>query len=313
MHRYIAKKLLTSVPLLLGVTLTIFLIMHLTPGDPARLLLGEDATPEAVQALRAQLGLDDPLPVQYVRYVGRLLVGDFGVSIRTRQPVLAELSSRFPYTVELAIVSLVISILLGIGAGVVAAVRKGTWLDTVTMTGALVGLSAPSFWLGLLLMIVFAYHFRWLPASGRGGSLLTIDGWRHILLPAVALGIGSAATIARMTRSSLLEVLNQDYIRTARAKGLMERLVVFRHGMSNALVPIVTIVGLRLGFLLGGAVVTEQIFSWPGIGTQVITAIGNRDIPVVQGAILLIAFSFVGVNLAVDLLYAFIDPRIRYN
>lgn len=313
MITYAAKKLLTSVPVLLGVSLLVFLIMHLTPGDPAAVILGPDADPVSIAALQKKLGLDQPIHVQYVRFLGRLLTGDLGTSIRSNQPVSRELGTRFPFTVELALVSLVISIVIGIGAGVTAAVKKGKIGDTLTMVGALVGVSAPSFWIGLMLMLVFSYHLRWLPASGRGGPLTTIDGWKSIMLPAIALGLGSAATIARMTRSSLLEVLNQDFIRTARSKGLSERTVVFRHAMSNALIPVVTIVGLRLGFLLGGSVIVEQVFAWPGIGTQVVTAIGNRDFPVVQAAVLMIALCFVLINLVVDLLYGLLDPRIRYD
>lgn len=313
MIKYAAKKLLFSLPVLLGVSLLVFLIMHLTPGDPAAVILGPDADPASIQVLRQRLGLDQPLPVQYMRFLGRLVTGDLGVSIRSNQPVASELGSRFPYTVELAVVSLIVSVVLGISAGIIAAVKKGSIGDTLTMITALVGVSAPSFWIGLMLMLLFSYYFRWLPASGRGGPLWTVDGWRHIILPAVALGLGSAATIARMTRSSLLEVLNQDYIRTARAKGLAQRVVVFRHALSNAMIPVITIVGLRLGFLLGGSVIIEQVFAWPGIGTQVVTAIGNRDFPIVQAAVLLIALTFVLINLVVDLLYGLFDPRIRYD
>jgi peptide/nickel transport system permease protein len=313
MFKYAAKRLLAALPVLLGVSLLTFLIMHLTPGDPATIILGPDADPVTVQALRHKLGLDQPLPVQYAQYLGRLVRGDLGTSIRTNQPVSKELGARFPYTLELTVVSLVVSVVLGLGAGVLAAVKKGTIGDTLTMITSLLGVSAPSFWVGLLLMMLFSYVLRWLPASGRGGPLWTLAGWETIMMPAVALGLGSAATIARMTRSSLLEVLNQDFIRTARAKGLPERLVVFRHALSNAMIPVVTIVGLRLGFLLGGSVIVEQVFAWPGIGTLVVTAIGNRDVPVVQAAVLLIALSFVLINVVVDLIYGLVDPRIRYN
>lgn len=313
MLKYAAKKLLASLPVLLGVSLLAFLIMHLTPGDPAAVILGPDADPASIQALRQKLGLDQPLPVQYARYLGRLASGDLGVSIRSNQPVSKELGSRYPFTVELAVVSLGISVVLGIGAGVIAAVKKGSIGDTLTMVTALIGVSAPSFWIGLMLMMLFSYYLRWLPASGRAGPLWTLEGWKTILLPAIALGLGSAATIARMTRSSVLEVLNQDFIRTARAKGLAERVVIFRHALSNAMIPVVTIIGLRLGFLLGGAVIVEQVFAWPGIGTQVVTAIGNRDFPVVQAAVLMIALSFVLINLVVDMVYGMVDPRIRYD
>lgn len=313
MFKYALKKLLTSIPVLLGVSLLVFLIIHLTPGDPAAIILGADADEQSIAALRHKLGLDQPLYVQYGKFLLRLAQGDLGTSIRSNQPVIRELGTRYPYTVELALVSLVISVVIGLLAGIVSAVKKGTIADTLSMTGALVGVSAPSFWIGLMLMLLFAYYLRWLPASGRGGPLWTVAGWKTIILPAVALGLGAAATIARMTRSSLLEVLNQDYIRTARAKGLTERIVVYRHAMANAMIPVVTIVGLRLGFLLGGSVIVEQVFAWPGVGTQIITAIGNRDFPVVQAAVLVIALSFVLINLVVDLLYGTLDPRIRYD
>lgn len=313
MIKYAAKRLLTLIPILLGVSLLVFLIIQLTPGDPAAVMLGTDADPVTVKAMRDKLGLDDPLPVQFGRYLSHAIQGDLGTSIRSNRPVSQELSSRFPATVELAVVSLVISILIGVATGVISAVKKGSVWDTLSMIGALIGISAPSFWLGLMLMLLFSYYLRWVPASGRAGPLWTIAGWKTIVLPALSLGLGSAATIARMTRSSLAEVLRQDFVRTARAKGLSERIVIFRHAMSNALIPVVTIIGLRLGFLLGGAVVVEQVFAWPGIGTQLVTAIGNRDLPMVQGAVLLAAVCFVLINLAVDLFYGVIDPRIRYS
>lgn len=313
MINYAAKKLLTLIPILLGVSLLVFLIIQLTPGDPAAVMLGTDADPVTIKAVRTKLGLDDPLPIQFGRYLGNVLHGDLGTSMRSNRPVAQELNSRFPATVELAVVSLVISVLIGVAAGVIAAVKKGSVWDALSMIGALIGISAPSFWLGLMLMLLFSYYLRWVPASGRAGPLWTLDGWKTIILPALSLGLGSAATIARMTRSSLAEVLRQDFVRTARAKGLAERVVIFRHAMSNALIPVVTIIGLRLGFLLGGAVVVEQVFAWPGIGTQLVTAIGNRDLPMVQGAVLLAAVCFVLINLAVDLLYGVIDPRIRYS
>lgn len=313
MINYAAKKLLTLIPVMLGVSLLVFMIIQLTPGDPAEVMLGTDADPVTVQVVREQLGLNDPKPVQYFRYLGNALRGDLGNSIRSGRPVVDELADRFPYTVELAVVSLVISVVIGVATGIIAAVKKGSIWDALSMIGSLIGVSAPSFWLGLMLMLFFSYYLRWVPASGRAGPLWTLAGWKTIILPALALGLGSAATIARMTRSSLADVLRQDFVRTARAKGLSERVVIFRHAMSNALIPVVTIIGLRLGFLLGGAVVVEQVFAWPGIGSQVVNAIGNRDLPMVQGAVLLTALCFVLINLAVDLLYGVIDPRIRYS
>ena len=313
MWRYVARKLLASVPVLLGATLLAFLILRLTPGDPARLVAGEQASEDDVRVIRHQLGVDRPFAVQYLVFLGDLLKGDLGRSIRTGRPVRIEIGSRFPYTFELALVSLVLSIGAGVTAGIVAAVRPNTLYDYSATLGALAGISTPTFWLGLLLMLAFSYYLGWLPASGRAGPLWTPDGWRSMIMPAVALGAPSAAIIARLTRSSLLEVLRQDYIRTARAKGVVQRAVIVRHALRNAIIPVVTVVGLRLGGLLGGAVVTEQVFAWPGIGALIVTAIATRDYPVVQGAMLTTSFVFVSVNLAVDLLYALVDPRIRYE
>ncbi len=313
MWRYVLRKLLGAVPVLLGATLLAFLILRLSPGDPARLVAGEQASEDDVKIIRHTLGLDQPFAVQYARFVGSLLRGDFGRSIRTGRPVREEIGSRFPYTFELALTSLVLSISIGVAAGVAAAVRPNSVYDYGATLGALAGISTPTFWLGLLLMLAFSYYLGWLPASGRGGPLWTLAGIRSMAMPAVALGAPSAAIIARLTRSSLLEVLRQDYIRTARAKGLIHRIVIARHALRNALIPVVTVAGLRLGGLLGGAVITEQVFAWPGIGALIVTAIATRDYPIVQGAMLTTALVFVTVNLAVDLLYALIDPRIRYQ
>lgn len=313
MWRYVARKALAAVPVLLGATLLAFLILRLSPGDPARLIAGEGAFEEDVQLIRRKLGLDQPFAVQYARFLVSILKGEFGRSIRTGRPVRVELAARFPYTMELATTSLLLSIAIGVTAGIVAAVKPNTPYDYGATLSALAGISAPTFWLGLLLMLLFSYHLGWLPASGRGGPAWTLAGWKSLIMPAIALGTPSAAIIARLTRSSLLEVLRQDYVRTARSKGLIERLVIVRHALRNALIPVVTVVGLRLGGLLGGAVITEQVFAWPGIGTMIVTAIATRDYPTVQGAILVTSFVFVSVNLGVDLLYALVDPRIRYE
>lgn len=313
MWRYVARKALAAVPVLLGATLLAFLILRLSPGDPARLIAGEGAFEEDVQLIRRKLGLDQPFAVQYARFLVSILKGEFGRSIRTGRPVRVELAARFPYTMELATTSLLLSIAIGVTAGIVAAVKPNTPYDYGATLSALAGISAPTFWLGLLLMLLFSYHLGWLPASGRGGPAWTLAGWKSLIMPAIALGTPSAAIIARLTRSSLLEVLRQDYVRTARSKGLVERLVIVRHALRNALIPVVTVVGLRLGGLLGGAVITEQVFAWPGIGTMIVTAIATRDYPTVQGAILVTSFVFVSVNLGVDLLYALVDPRIRYE
>lgn len=313
MWRYVARKALAAVPVLLGATLLAFLILRLSPGDPARLIAGEGAFEEDVQLIRRKLGLDQPFAVQYARFLVSILKGEFGRSIRTGRPVRVELAARFPYTMELATTSLLLSVAIGVTAGIVAAVKPNTPYDYGATLSALAGISAPTFWLGLLLMLLFSYHLGWLPASGRGGPAWTLAGWKSLIMPAIALGTPSAAIIARLTRSSLLEVLRQDYVRTARSKGLVERLVIVRHALRNALIPVVTVVGLRLGGLLGGAVITEQVFAWPGIGTMIVTAIATRDYPTVQGAILVTSFVFVSVNLGVDLLYALVDPRIRYE
>lgn len=313
MWRYIVRKLLAAIPVLLGAALLAFLILHLSPGDPARLVAGEGAYEEDVLLIRKKLGLDQPFLVQYLRFVGSSLRGEFGRSLRTGRLVRDEVAARFPYTFELAVASLILSIGIGVVAGVAAAIRPNTAYDYGATLVALAGISTPVFWLGLLLMLLFSYYLGWLPASGRGGPLWTLAGLQSIIMPAIALGTPSAAIIARLTRSSLLEVMRQDYVRTARAKGLIERAVIGHHALRNALIPVVTVVGLRLGALLGGAVITEQVFSWPGIGTLIVTAINTRDYPMVQGTMLIAALVFVVVNLCVDLAYALVDPRIRYE
>jgi ABC-type dipeptide/oligopeptide/nickel transport system permease component len=313
MWRYVARKLLAAIPVLLGAALLAFMILHLSPGDPARLIAGENAFEEDVENIRKKLGLDQPFAVQYLRFVASSAKGELGRSIRTGRLVRDEVGARFPNTIELAVASLVLAIVIGVAAGTVAAIRPNTAYDYGATFAALAGISTPTFWLGLLLMLLFSYHLGWLPASGRAGPPWTIEGLRSILMPAIALGTPSAAIIARLTRSSLLDVLRQDYVRTARAKGLVERIVIGHHALRNALIPVVTVVGLRLGALLGGAVITEQVFSWPGIGTLIVTAIFSRDYPMVQGTMMIVALVFVLVNLGVDLLYALVDPRIRYE
>ncbi|MDQ7849014.1 MAG: ABC transporter permease, partial [Armatimonadota bacterium] len=285
-----------------------FLILHLTPGDPVRILLGElgqGASQEEVARLRRSLGLDDPLLVQYGRFVWRALQGDLGRSLRTGAPVRDEVLARAPFTLALTGTSLAVALLIGLPAGVLSAAYKGSAIDHAATLLALFGVSLPVFWLGLLLMLVFALALEWLPASGFGT-------WKHLVLPSVTLGLASSALIARMTRSSMLEVLGQDFVRTAWAKGLAAPAVLWRHALRNALIPVVTVVGLQLGGLLGGAVLTETVFAWPGLGRLVVGAIYSRDFPLVQGTVLFTAAAFVMVNLAVDILYALIDPRIRY-
>jgi len=307
--RYALGRLIGTVPVLFGVTLLVFLMAWVTPGDPVVAMLGEASqgiSRQALEDLRRELGLDRPLPVQYLDYVAGLLRGDLGDSVRSRRPVLSEIRDRLPATIELALAALAIAVALGVALGVLAAVRKRTWVDGAAIAVALLGVSVPVFWSGFLLMIVFALELGWLPASGRGT-------WRHLVLPAVTVGVSSAAFIARITRGAVLEALAQDYVRTARAKGLAPRRVVLRHALRNALLPIVTVVGLQLGGLLGGAVLTETVFAWPGVGRLLVDAIVARDLPLVQGSVLVVSLLFILVNLTVDLSYAAINPKVRYG
>jgi peptide/nickel transport system permease protein len=314
--RYLARRLLLAVPVLIGVSIVVFMVLHLSPGDPAEIMLGSAATKDDLARLRADLGLNEPLPVQYVRWMGHVMRGDLGRSLWMRRPVLPDVLDRFRATLVLTGTALLISTVAGVTLGVLAATRPHSWLDRLSGAAALFGASMPVFWLGIVLMVVFSLQLGWLPASGMwapygGGDAR--DLLAHLVLPAVTLAAASVTIIARLTRSTMLEVLGQDYIRTARAKGLVERLVVARHGLRNALIPIVTVVGVQAGYLLGGAVLTETVFAWPGVGTLMVQGILARDFPLVQGCVLVIALSFVVINLAVDLLYAWIDPRIRYE
>ena len=334
MGRYAIKRFLTIVPVLVGVSVLVFAFVHLIPGDPAATMLGERATPERVKDIRDQLGLDKPLYAQYAIYVGRILRGNLGTSILRGDPVLRDLLRRFPATIELAVTAILIAILVGIPAGIVSAVWRNSVLDGCSRILALTGVSMPIFWLGLMLAWVFGVILGWFPTGFRLGtdvsltavthfnlldSLITGNGaalvasLRHLVLPAVALSTIPMAVITRMTRASLLEVLSQDYIRTAEAKGLPRRAVILRHAMRNALLPVMTVTGLQVGRLLAGAILTETIFSWPGIGLWIYEAIQARDYPIVQGATLFIATIFVMVNLITDVLYATVDPRIKYD
>ncbi|MFD3004403.1 nickel ABC transporter permease [Thermus tengchongensis] len=306
MLNYAIRRLLIAIPTLFGVVLLVFLMVRLAPGDPAVLLAGEFATPETLQAIRERYGLDRPLPEQFLLYLGALLRGDLGESARSRRPVLEELKTYFPNTVELAVAAILVALLTGIPLGILAALRPGSGLDLGVMTLALLGVSMPVFWFGLLAILIFSVNLGWFPVAGKGTLA-------HLVLPAVTLGVNATALLARMTRGTLLEVLSQDYIRTARAKGLRERVVVFKHALRNAMIPVVTVAGLEFGSLLAGAVITETIFAWPGLGQLLVSSILARDYPVVQGAVLLVATSFILVNLLVDLLYAWIDPRVRYD
>jgi peptide/nickel transport system permease protein len=315
-RRYLVRRLLLLVPVLLGVSIIIFLVLHLAPGDPAEIMLGSQATQADLARLRADLGLTEPLHVQYVRWLGLVVRGDLGRSIWMKRPVLAEVLGRFQATLVLTGAALLLSTVGGVALGVASATRPNSLLDRLSAVASLFGASMPVFWLGIVLMVVFALWLGWLPASGMfapyGGGDLG-DLLVHLVLPAVTLAAASVTIIARLTRSTMLETLGQDYIRTARAKGVVERAVVLRHGLKNALIPIVTVVGVQAGYLLGGAVLTETVFAWPGVGTLMVQGILARDFPLVQGCVLVVALSFVLINLAVDLLYAWLDPRIRYE
>lgn len=306
MLKYIARRILITFPVVIGVTIITFSIMHLAPGDPARIMLGVLASDEAVAELRSALDLDRPIPVQYISWLTRVARGDFGRSIQTRRPVLQTIWSRLPATLELTFAAMILSLLIAIPAGIISATRQNSAFDYGSMAGALFGVSMANFWLGLMLMLAFGLHLGWLPISGRGGL-------SHLILPAITLGTGMAALIARLVRSSMLEVIRLDYIRTARAKGLMERSVVYKHALRNALIPVTTVVALRLPMLFSGAVVTETIFAWPGMGRLLVTAIFERDFPVVQGTVLILALIVILANLLADIAYAYIDPRIKYE
>ena len=306
MITYVARRVLASVPTLWGVATVVFVMARLLPGDPARVIAGVLASPEDVERIRQSMGLDKPLLVQYGTFLGSLLRLNLGVSAHTNAPVVEEIGSRLPYTIELAVVALVLAVSGGLLAGVAAAIRRNTMLDLLISSFSVFGVSMPVYWLGLMMIIVFAIDFHLLPAAGA-------DDPASILMPAVTLALFSLGLIARMTRSSMLEVLGQDYVRTARAKGAPFRSVVFRHALRNALLPIMTVIGLQFGALLGGAVVTETVFAWPGVGRLLIDSIFFRDYPVVQGLVLMFGTTFVVINLLVDLLYAYVDPRIHYT
>lgn len=306
MLMFILRRLVQTVPVIFGVTLVVFTIMQLVPGDPAVLLAGEGATKETIEALRVQLGLNQPLYVQYMEYVSSIFQGDFGTSLKNNQPVLDEILLRLPITLELAIFSTMITIVLGMAAGIISAVKPYSITDTVVMVIALLGISLPSFWFGLMLMYGFSVKLQIFPVAGW-------DSLAHIVLPAFTLGAGGAAIVARMTRSSMLEVIRQDYIRTARAKGVKERVIVYKHALRNALIPVITVVGLQFGALLGGTVLVESIFAINGLGRMIVDSIRMRDLPMVQGGVLVASLVFVAVNLLVDILYRFFNKRIELN
>ncbi len=306
MVTYVARRFAEMAPTLVGVSIVVFMIVRMVPGDPARLIAGVEASEADVTNIRRQLGLTDSLPQQYVRFLRGVVTGDFGRSLKNHQPVLAIIAQQLPYTVQLAAASLVVTLSIGLTAGVLAAVKRGTVFDSGSMVLALLGVSMPSFWLGLMMIFLFAVTLRWLPTSGAGSP-------RHLIMPAITLGMGSVGIVARMTRASLLEVLGQDFVRTAVAKGLHRRAVVMKHALRNAMIPTATVVGVQIGTLLAGSVVTETVFAWPGAGRLLVDSVAFRDYPLIQATILLFALVFMLANLLVDVSYAILDPRIRYD
>jgi peptide/nickel transport system permease protein len=334
MLAHIIRRILLLFPTLLGISIIIFLMMHITPGDPAELLLGERATEPALEALREHLGLNEPLYVQYGMFLKRLMKGDLGETIWTRQKVWIEVKQRFPATIELSIAAMLISSVLGVVLGIISATKQYSLFDYLSMLGALVGVSMPIFWLGLVLMLIFSLHLGWFPMSGRLSVGIDLDpitnfyildalltkNWAafkdalwHITLPAFTLSTIPMAIVARMTRSSMLEVLRQDYIKTARAKGLSPGIVILKHALRNALIPVITVIGLMFGILMAGAILTETIFAWPGVGKWLYDAVLQRDYMVIQGGTLFVAAIFVIINLVVDILYAVINPKISVH
>ena len=317
MRRYIVKRVLLAVPTILGAVTLVFVAIHLAPGDPAALFIPPDLpageTDEAYARIRAQYGFDQPLHIQYIRYLDRLARLDLGQSIRQKTSVGEDLLRRIPNTVQLGLLSLTISATIGISLGVVSAIHRGSWIDNFTMLIALFGVSMPSFWLALMLILLLAVTLPIFPPSGFGGPIYTLEGLRYIIMPAAVLGLAGAGGLARYTRSSMLEIVNEDYVRTARAKGLNERAVTVRHALRNAWIPIVTVLGLSFGQILSGTIIVETVFAWPGIGRYLVSGVNGRDFPVVQATVLLIATSFVVANLLTDLWLVYIDPRIRYE
>ncbi len=334
MISYIIKRLLWAIPTLLGVSVLVFSMVHMVPGDPALVMLGEHANKEAVDALREQMGLNKPLLEQYLLFITHAVQGDFGISIMSGEPVIDEFADRFPATVELSLVALVFATIVGLFAGIISAVKRYSWFDYISMSTALAGVSMPVFWLGLMLIYFFAVNLGWLPVSGRLGYMYDIDHvtgfylidsilmkdyeafWdvcKHLVLPAFALGTIPMAIIARMTRASMIEVMKEDYIRTAKAKGCSKSQVIMIHALKNALMPVITVIGLMLGTLFAGAILTETTFSWPGIGKWLIYAVNQRDFPIIQSTTLIIATIFIIINIIVDLLYAVVNPKVRLS
>lgn len=334
LYRYLGKRLLLAIPTLIGVSIIVFLLIHIIPGDPVQVMLGNKATDAARIALTERLGLDQPMHIQYWNWLTHALHGDFGISVKSYESITSEVLGRFPATLELSFLAIIIAIIFGILFGVTAARYRNTVIDRILIGFSLLGVSIPVFWLGIMLIFLFAAILHWLPVSGRitmgmsvppctgfylidsllaGNILLFWNALKHLILPAFALATIPLAMIVRVTRSSMLDVLNEDYIRTASAKGLSKRKVVYKHALKNAMIPVITIIGLELGSLLGGAILVETVFAWPGIGRLLVTAIANRDYPMLQGIVFIISFFFVMLNIAVDLFYSYLDPRIRFE
>ncbi len=304
MLKFIGKRVLMLIPVLIGVSLIVFTLMQLSPGDPAMIILGAQAAPEDIAILREEMGLNDPLVVQFFRFLLGMFRLDFGTSYKDGMPVLTKLLEALPYTAQLTFSAVLLALIVGIPAGIISATKQYSIFDRIATVAALIGFSTPNFWLSIMLILVFSVNLQWLPVSGTGSIL-------HLVLPSIALGLQSAAVFTRMTRSSMLEVLNMDYIRTARAKGLSERVVILKHALKNALIPVITVVGLQIGLLFGGAILTETVFAWPGVGRLMIDSIRAKDTPVVQGGVIFTASIFVFINLLVDILYAYVDPRVK--
>lgn len=311
MGKYLLKRLFYLLPTLLGILTIVFFVMRLIPGDPVLIMLGPEATPEAIARLRHELGYDRPLGIQYLIYLYNILHFNYGTSIATGRPVWGEILSVFPFTLILALAAVFLGVLLGVPLGIIAAVRRGTWVDVATSLIALLGISMPNFWLGLLLILIFSLYLDWFPAIGGGELYAPVELLKHLILPAMTLGLPMVAIVARIMRSSMLETLGENYIRTARGKGLPEHTVILLHALRNALLPTVTVVGLNMGWMLGGSVIVEKLFARPGVGSLLVDSIIGRDYPVVQGGVIFFAFLFMLNNLLVDLLYAWLDPRIR--
>lgn len=308
MLRYILYRLVATIPVLVGISAAVFFMVRLVPGDPVQIMFANRAqpSPEQLQSMRHQLGLDLPVYRQYLKFLGGAAHGDLGKSFRSKQPVGPEIMERLPNTLKLTTASLFVALVIGLTAGVLSATFRGGWIDRISMLTAIVGISIPGFWLGMMIMLLFGVRLGWFPVSGA-------ESWRHLVMPAFTLGLISSAVLARLTRASMLEALSQDYVRTARAKGLREFFIVWRHALRNALIPVVTIIGLLIGGLLSGAFIIEAVFAYPGIGALAVTALQTRDFPMIQGIVLFVATVYVGVNLITDLIYGWLDPRINYS